>query len=78
MGYNLKGCDLYVVKRDKGNTNRNNNRNNSKPCHHCIKLIKKTNIKRVFYGVFGQWVCEKVRDISNNHISGYYRRYKNI
>ncbi|SNW62265.1 Cytidine deaminase, partial [Orpheovirus IHUMI-LCC2] len=55
------------VKLDKSGTGKDN----SKPCFHCLQKIKKTGIKRIFYGVGGKWICEKTRDMTTTHVSGF-------
>jgi deoxycytidylate deaminase len=54
--------DLYVAR---------NNLRNSKPCHHCINLLKYWGIYRVFYTDESEdiYKCEKISDIVNEHVS---------
>ena len=57
--------DIYVAK---------DNMSNSKPCMHCIKILKYFGIYRVFYttneNIYNRgWKCEKVSQIENSRIS---------
>jgi len=57
-GYSLKGKDLYVTRfsRSAGDLR------GSRPCFHCMELIKEHGIRRIFYtDSEGVWWKEKVQ-----------------
>ncbi len=42
----------------------------SRPCKHCLSVMKKLNVNRVYYSIDGnEIVYEKVRDMTSNHLS---------
>lgn len=47
----------------------------SKPCHHCSKLIQALGIKRVIYSRDGdcELAIERGRDLANGHLSRIHR-----
>lgn len=56
-----KKMDIYVAR---------DNMKNSKPCIHCINILRHFGIYRVFYTIdVNEYICEKVNQIENCHIS---------
>lgn len=50
---------------------------NSKPCQNCIQTLKMYGLKSVLYSnESGNFVCEKIRHIQNNHRTWYYRNFQ--
>lgn len=42
----------------------------SKPCQHCLHIMKQLNVNRVFYSIDGNEVlCEKVKYMTSDHLS---------
>lgn len=80
-----KKLDIYVAR---------DSMLNSKPCYHCIKILKHFGIKRVYYSnkcnnnnnncnklVIDEdkyYICEKLDIINNNHVSHNNKIYLNI
>ena len=54
---------------------------NSKPCYHCIEIMKQMGIKKVYYTIsdlftdITAWKCESLDEIHNDHISMGNRKY---
>lgn len=46
----------------------------SSPCKHCLILLKKVGIQRVYYSIFGDFKMEKVKYMKTEHISSRYRK----
>jgi len=68
------GCDILVIRID-----RTGKLNNSKPCNECIQMLKKYNINRVYYSNSeGEIVCEKVCQITTDHMSTGYQAIENL
>lgn len=65
---NTKGkinrCILIVIR-----LGRNGEVHPSKPCSSCVNMIKRYNIKRVFYSTYSGFEFEKGCDIQNSHIT---------
>lgn len=62
----LRGSDIYVARMMR--TKPQPVRGMSRPCEHCIKLIRKAGIKRMYYTILnphnhnkGEWNMERVR-----------------
>lgn len=65
-----KKLDIYIAKRDMGN---------SKPCQHCINILQHFGIYRVYYTMSeNDYICEKINNIENEHVSYGNRRYHEI
>lgn len=61
---NYKNFILVVIRLDK-----NNNLCDSKPCVNCLNLIRKSNIKKIYYSDnYGNIIKEKVKNITTNHL----------
>ena len=60
----LSKCTLIVVRRTM---------NNSKPCNHCLQMIKESGIKRVYYSYDKGLKMEKVNQMETSHLSARYR-----
>ena len=41
----------------------------SKPCHDCVKIMRRYKIHKVYYSVPGGFVVEKVSTLSNDKIT---------
>jgi hypothetical protein len=42
----------------------------SKPCQHCLHIMKQLNVNRVFYSIDGnEVICEKVKYMTSTHLS---------
>jgi deoxycytidylate deaminase len=49
----------------------------SKPCKNCILALTALGIKRILYSNDdGEIISEKIRDISSDHVSLYWRKVK--
>lgn len=57
-------CILIVIR-----LGRNGEVHPSKPCSSCVNMIKRYNIKRVFYSTNGDFEFEKGSVIQNEHIT---------
>lgn len=71
--YQPKKVSLFVVRID-----RDNNPKMAKPCLHCLESLQKLNVvKNIYYttGNGDEVKCEKIRDITNNHVSHGNRNY---
>lgn len=63
---------LYVIR-----FNKKKELKESKPCKHCILLMQKVGINKVIYSNGnGELVCEKVKNMKNDHISKANRKIK--
>jgi len=56
---------LVVVKRTLSN---------SAPCRHCVELIRKYGIRKVYYSRDKELVYEKASELSMSHTSAKYKR----
>jgi cytidine deaminase len=65
---NLFGCFLFVIRVVKENKVAD-----SKPCFHCIKLIKECGIKKVCFSTDVGFEIVKVSELENNHLTLHYR-----
>ena len=68
----LTGADIYIVRlRQVSNIGMDESvrLGMSKPCKHCIRLLKDVGIKRVYYSDEGSFVCEKISEIQTTHVS---------
>lgn len=61
--------NIYIIRVKKDNLAL------SKPCLHCIEQIKKRNIKKIYYSVENNIVCEKSKYITTRHISRRNRSF---
>lgn len=59
-----KKCIIIVVRRTL---------NNSKPCKHCLEVLKEYGIKKVYYSMNKDIVAEKTNKMENNHVSSRRR-----
>ena len=67
-----KKFDIYVIR----NNINNKTFQDSKPCHECLKNIKKFGFKNIYYTLDdGKYIKMKVRDMESGHLS---RSQKNI
>lgn len=56
----LEGASIYVVR-----LNKRGNLSHSKPCYHCAKKILELNIKRTYYSVSHDQICQTETRIIN-------------
>lgn len=53
---------------------------NSKPCKHCLQIMKSMNVKRVYYTVKTEdnkvyYKCEKVKNMTSDHESFIQKKF---
>ena len=53
-----KRIDIFVIRINKQEKLRN-----ARPCHNCLQMMKDVGIRRVYYSVTNDIVCEKVSDM---------------
>jgi tRNA(Arg) A34 adenosine deaminase TadA len=47
---------------------------NSRPCNHCIEILKKNNIRKIYYSnEKGEIESEYINEMENKHLSSYHR-----
>lgn len=65
----LRKCKLIVVRRTM---------NNSKPCKHCVEMIKYYGIRRIYYSYEQGLKYESGNTLTTDHVSAkYIKRMKN-
>jgi hypothetical protein len=59
-----KSIDILVIRSVP------NGIGSSKPCQHCLHIMKQLNVNRVFYSIDGnEVICEKVKYMKSDHLS---------
>lgn len=61
----MNKCTIIVVR---------NTLNNSKPCKKCIKFLKNSGIRKIYYSYEGGLKMEKTIEIETDHVSSKYRK----
>lgn len=73
--YGTHSVNLLVIRIDKYG-----NYCSSIPCSSCIKFMKSIegiNIKKIYYfDTQGKFICKKLKDMENNHVSCGFRTLK--
>jgi hypothetical protein len=62
--------DIFVIRVDTSN-----NLCNARPCYNCLQMMKDIGIKRVYYSVNNNIICEKVNDMVSINASNVARRF---
>lgn len=75
----VKNIDIYIVKRNS------NGIGYSRPCKHCLEILKKCNIRRIYYSIHGliknnkiYYNVERCRDMKTNHLSYSAKQFYSI
>jgi deoxycytidylate deaminase len=69
-----KGVDIYIVRKMVDGVGM------SKPCKHCLDILQKYNIRRIYYTVYSDetdiyYHMERSRDMISNHMSYGVEQY---
>jgi hypothetical protein len=77
---NGKKYDIFVIRIGCSNNTCKLDNNiqlvNSRPCYHCLNMMKVIGIRRVYYtNDIGEIIYENVKDMFSIHISNISRRY---
>ena len=60
----INKLDILIIRIDK-----NKKLQMSKPCQHCLLKLKLKNIRNVYYSDGSSIICEKLNEMTTNHIS---------
>ncbi len=75
--FNRHKIDIFVIRLDKTDDTKTKY---SKPCKHCITIMKKLGVKRVYYTTGDinkeEWKVEKLSTIKSDHITISNRNIK--
>lgn len=61
----LRKCSIVIIKHTM---------NNSKPCLHCLEILKKCGIRKVYYSCNQKLIEEKTCEMQTEHLTIKYRK----